>query len=127
MCIRDRYQRRVHGDSIPLTFLLADNNDEDGQGNQFEKFCEAFREYSEKSRNVWLIKPGENSNRGNGIYLFNALSVARTHWVKLKQTRTLIIQKYIENPLLYKQRKCDFRCYMLVTGVNGFFKGFLVQ
>ena len=47
-------------------------------------------------------KAGEHSNRGNGIYLFSALSIARTHWHNLKSPRTLIIQKYIESPLLYK-------------------------
>ena len=33
--------------------------------------------------------------------------------------RSYIIQKYIEKPLLYKNRKFDIRCYALATTVNG--------
>lgn len=33
--------------------------------------------------------------------------------------KTYIIQKYIENPLLYKGRKFDIRHYMIITRIHG--------
>ena len=41
--------------------------------------------------------------------------------------KTYIIQKYIEKPLLYKQRKFDIRCYMLLNSQNKMLKGYLYE
>lgn len=38
------------------------------------------------------------------------------------QLRTFIIQKYLENPMLYQKRKFDIRHYALITCINGIFK-----
>jgi tubulin--tyrosine ligase len=38
--------------------------------------------------------------------------------------RTFIIQKYLERPLLYYRRKFDIRHYMMMTCINGHFKGY---
>ena len=38
------------------------------------------------------------------------------------QLRTFILQKYIENPMLYQKRKFDIRHYALMTCINGIFK-----
>ena len=58
------------------------------------------------AENYWLVKPA-NMNQGKGIEIFNNLNEiikfvasrdAYTYWV---------IQKYIERPLLFKDRKFD--------------------
>ena len=35
--------------------------------------------------------------------------------------RSYIIQKYMEKPMLYKNRKFDIRCFTLTTTINGNF------
>lgn len=62
-------------DHLPLTFHIKD-------GLEDKKYFEFLRYYhkrtkeinrnnqdkeKEKQYNVWIVKPGENSNRGNGI------------------------------------------------------------
>ena len=41
--------------------------------------------------------------------------------------RTFIIQKYIDYPLLVHKRKFDFRCFGLLTSINGSLKGYCYQ
>ena len=41
--------------------------------------------------------------------------------------KSFIIQKYIERPLLYQKRKFDIRCFMLLTSINGFLKGYFYE
>ena len=39
-------------------------------------------------------------------------------------SRSYVIQKYIEKPLLIYKRKFDIRCYALITSINGIFQGY---
>ena len=39
----------------------------------------------------------------------------------------MILQKYVDNPLLYQRRKFDIRCFSLVTCVNGVIKGYFYR
>ena len=74
--------------------------------------------------NIWIIKPGENSNRGNGINLSDNLAeIEKILNAKTSALHTYIIQKYIERPLLYNQRKFDIRCFDFFTSVYGNLKG----
>lgn len=41
-----------------------------------------------------------------------------------RKGRTVILQKYITNPLLIKRRKFDIRTYCLITAINGVAYGF---
>ena len=78
----------------------------------------ASKKEIKKDKNaLWIVKPGENSNRGCGIEVFKKLEQIKIHIEKEKQRhpeRTFIIQKYL-NPFLYHRRKFDIRCSLLVT------------
>lgn len=76
--------------------------------------------------NVWIIKPGEDTNRGSGIIVSKDLNEIKS-LVRDKSSRankSAILQKYIENPLLVNKRKFDIRCYGLLTCINGHMLGF---
>lgn len=105
-------------DKVPLTFHIMTPNDEN-----LTNFNEI---YSEKS--TWIIKPGENTNRGSGIKVSNNLQeileiVSHANPIE----RTYIIQKYIEKPLLINKRKFDIRCYALITSINGHLQAYFYE
>ena len=111
--------------AIPLTFNVKHPNASD---SEFLKFTRAYKAFeSQKDENIWIIKPGENSNRGTGIQVASSFSEIRS--IVQSQSakngnRTAIVQKYIEKPALYNQRKFDIRCFAMLTLVNNQLKGF---
>ena len=117
-------------DFVPLTFHIKMGE----KDPQFLKFVEEFNSNSEpekkkKLMNIWIIKPGENSNRGQGISVSSSLEEIKSiinekAASKSNETRTYIIQKYIERPFLVHKRKFDFRCYGLITSINGVLQGY---
>lgn len=99
----------------------------------FHKFEETYnnplqhpdlKKYPAMGKDLWIVKPGENTNRGCGITVCKDLaqikSILSNNTVNGKK-RSYIIQKYCEKPLLYKGRKFDIRIFAMTTTVNGNF------
>eukprot|EP00826_Nyctotherus_ovalis_P059966 TRINITY_DN8385_c0_g5_i1.p1 TRINITY_DN8385_c0_g5~~TRINITY_DN8385_c0_g5_i1.p1 ORF type:complete len:374 (-),score=62.59 TRINITY_DN8385_c0_g5_i1:370-1491(-) len=108
-------------DVVPLTFHIKYGKSD----LRYKNFQSTYVDFGKESKNVWIIKPGENSNRGNGIMIANTLAEIDKYISDTSHTH--IIQKYIERPLLFDNRKFDIRCFCLVTSVNGYIKAYYYQ
>lgn len=115
---------------IPLTFHVKDNLT-DPEYTKFESYytdlqSEIDEETKKKSNkyNTWIVKPGENTNRGNGIIYCRDIASVKEIVEKVKllpngNKRSYIIQKYLDRPFLYNRRKFDIRCFVVVTHAGG--------
>jgi tubulin polyglutamylase TTLL1/tubulin monoglycylase TTLL3/8 len=104
-------------DYVPVTFHITSLAD--GKFKDFENY---FRANALKTNNIWILKPGENTNRGTGISMCTSLEQIAKEISKTKHT--VILQKYIENPFLVYKRKFDIRCYAMITCYNGIIQGY---
>ena len=103
---------------IPKTYLIRMGTFE----SDIERVILAKRK-EDGFKNPLIVKPGENSNRGCGIAMAysleemvqTSLNILRSR----KGTNCVIVQNYITNPLLYKKRKFDIRCYGLAVRFSG--------
>ena len=103
---------------IPLTFHIE-------QGLEDPAMAAFLDQYVENT--IWIIKPGECTNRGNGIKVCNDLQEIKEIISTNSVGRTHILQKYLEKPLLINKRKFDIRCYALVTCVNGVLQAYFFK
>ena len=87
---------------MPVTFHISKGT-EDPQYQEFLNYYQGVEEEKKNNknvRNVWIVKPGENTNCGNGITVCYSLDDIV---VRLKgrerngdgKFRTFILQKYI--------------------------------
>ena len=131
---------------LPLTFHIQKGL----QDEEYSKFLDFYNKYNEeiteiekqfleeedqekknaikRKKNIWIIKPGELTNRGKGITICNDLNSINTVLNSKEthpngKTKTYILQLYIDRPFLFNKRKFDIRCYMMITIVNGLMKG----
>lgn len=92
-----------------------------------KSYLEFTAKEGQKYSKVWIVKPGENTNRGNGISVTNVGGILnlikRKQYHKNGETKTFIVQKYMK-PFLYSGRKFDIRHYLLFTSVNGYIKAY---
>jgi hypothetical protein len=103
---------------IPLTYHVKVGS----YDSIFRVFYAKFMEFQRNDQpNIWIIKPGENTNRGFGIRVCSKIEeiIESVNDFSEEYGRTFIVQKYIEKPLLYLGRKFDIRCYALVTSFQG--------
>lgn len=105
-------------DVVPVTFHIT------GKDNSLLELEKFFKQNLNNGENLWIVKPGENSNRGNGIFICNNFEEILGAIKSTSAKRTYIVQKYIENPFLIKQRKFDIRCFVLITTINGVMQGY---
>ena len=123
---------------LPLTFHIQTGT----KDPEWKKFLELY-ERNEKEpavtdeegkggnaipKNIWIVKPGEETNRGRGINVCSELSqikelVSEQETTSRGVQRTYLIQQYLSRPLLYNKRKFDIRCYLMISCINGIFKG----
>ena len=96
---------------VPLTFFVEGPN-----SKTFDMFASKARVMKNV---VWVVKPGQNSNCGNGIFVSKSVEEIEARLVRRKNKKSFIIQKYITNLLLYQRRKFDIRTYMLMVTMGG--------
>jgi hypothetical protein len=108
-------------DCMPLTFLIEGGTSSQGW-KDFKQYFTMVGAMGEDAK--WIWKPGENSNRGQNIWVVDKLESVQGY---VQGRKSWIVQKYIHNPLLINRRKFDIRCFGLLSGVNGKHQGYFYQ
>lgn len=110
---------------IPLTYHIKAGS----YDNIFRVFFNKFLDLQKKGlNNLWIVKPAENTNRGFGIKVCqNMEEIIECVNNKNEYHRTFIIQRYIDNPLLYIGRKFDIRCYSLINSFQSNTQGYFYK
>lgn len=103
-------------DILPVTYVV--------EGVPSSSFEEFERLTQGEKDSIWIVKPGEDSNRGNGIFLCRYNDIKRKIVKLTSKPKSYIIQKYLSKLMLYNGRKFDIRVYVLAISVMGVTKFF---
>ena len=100
---------------VPPTYHISSEDSID-----FRYFEQVFILNNDQSNNLWIVKPGENSNRGRDIFVSGSFDEIREA-VKVRSSLkgTTVIQKYKSDLLLYRGRKFDIRTFILCLFIDG--------
>jgi len=108
MCTKRGLFESLKGIWQPRSFILR-------KGDDFTEFADSF--LADAEQGIWILKPSEFSNRGNGIEIVGSKDLAVSYLSK--NPGAWLVQKYIENPLLLEGRKFDIRSYGLICSQDG--------
>ena len=109
MCTKRGLLETLGGLWQPRSFILRTKDD-------FEVFAETFNSQAEDG--IWILKPSEFSNRGNGIEIMPSKQLA-VDFLRKNHPGAWVVQKYIEKPMLLEGRKFDIRSYGLICSQDG--------
>ena len=92
------------------TRVLPENNQKEE-----EDIDNCFNENDTMNNNI-------AANLDNDLINCNAINKRKTFYSKMYCSNEIIIQKYLDNPFLYNNRKFDIRCFVLIDhNLNVFF------
>ena len=109
-------------DSMAISYIVRVGSEEEEYLAFVQKYKELAQGQCQKEslaskhceRNLWLLKPA-NLNQGRGIELLRTLQDIRRSLAGKRPNSRWVLQKYIERPLLYRDRKFDIRVWVVVT------------
>ena len=73
-----------------------------------------LRSYLNDNPETWLIAKPADDEYGQGIFFFNKIEDYEAKCIRDEY----VVQKYLNTPYLFRNRKFDMRVYALVNGVS---------